>query len=57
MFNDITQEQFYFDTGIHISRIEQGKSNLTIYTLYRICFYFKVNLSDFFSNIEQISKS
>ncbi|WP_396151913.1 helix-turn-helix domain-containing protein [Flavobacterium sp.] len=55
MLNNISQEKFYFDTGIHISRIEQGKSNPTIYTLYRICSYFNVTLSDFFKNIEEVN--
>ena len=45
---NITLEVFYFDTGIHLARIEQGKQNITISTLSKICEYFEVSLSDFF---------
>jgi len=47
----ITQEVFFFDTGIHIARIESGKANITITTLKKICDYFEISLSDFFSDI------
>jgi transcriptional regulator with XRE-family HTH domain len=50
--NNITLEVFYFDTGIHLARIEQGKTNITISTLKRICDYFDLNLVDFFKNLE-----
>lgn len=42
----------YFDTGIHLSRIEQGKTNITVATLFRICSYFNLTLADFFDDIE-----
>ncbi|WP_394759990.1 helix-turn-helix domain-containing protein [Flavobacterium sp.] len=48
----ITLEVFYFDTGIHLARIEQGKQNITISTLSKICEYFEISLSDFFALIE-----
>lgn len=47
----ISQETFYIDTDIHIGRIETGKSNITVSTLYDICKYFGVSLSDFFKDI------
>ncbi|MVO10394.1 helix-turn-helix domain-containing protein [Flavobacterium sp. TP390] len=50
--NNVTLETFYFDTGIHLARIEQGKTNITISTLSKICNYFKISLSDFFKEIE-----
>lgn len=50
---NITLEVFYFDTGIHLARIEQGKQNITISTLQKICEYFEMNLSDFFKLVEQ----
>jgi len=50
---NITLEAFYFDTGIHLARIEQGKQNITIATLSRICDYFEMNLSDFFLLVEK----
>ncbi len=50
--NNVTLETFYFDTGIHLARIEQGKTNITISTLSKICSYFNITLSDFFKEIE-----
>lgn len=50
---NITLEVFYFDTGIHLARIEQGKQNITIATLFKICDYFEISLSDFFILVEQ----
>ncbi|WP_394758029.1 helix-turn-helix domain-containing protein, partial [Flavobacterium sp.] len=49
---NITLEAFYFDTGIHLARIEQGKQNITISTLSKICEYFEISLSDFFKLVE-----
>lgn len=49
----ITLENFYFDTGIHIARIEQGKTNITVSTLSKICEYLNISLSDFFLKIEK----
>jgi transcriptional regulator with XRE-family HTH domain len=43
----ITLEQFYYDTGIHLSRIESSKVNVSISTLNAICKYFKISLSEF----------
>ena len=53
---NITLEIFHFDTGIHLARIEQGKTNITISTLSKICDYFEISLSEFFLIIEE-SKS
>ncbi|MCF6348830.1 MAG: helix-turn-helix domain-containing protein [Flavobacteriaceae bacterium] len=36
----ITLDDFYVDTGIHLARIEQGKTNISISTLSSICNYF-----------------
>ena len=52
---NITLEVFYFDTGIHLARIEQGKSNITISTLSKICNYFDISLLDFFKYHESIN--
>jgi transcriptional regulator with XRE-family HTH domain len=52
----ITLEVFYFDTGIHLARIEQGKTNISISTLSKICRYFKIEMSDFFKNMENMKK-
>ena len=48
----ITLETFYFDTGIHLARIEQGKTNITVSTLSKICNYFEISLVGFFQIFE-----
>lgn len=52
----ITLEVFYFDTGIHLARIEQGKQNITVATLLKICDYFGIKLSDFFLLVEDFKQ-
>jgi transcriptional regulator with XRE-family HTH domain len=54
--NNVTLEVFYFDTGIHLARIEQGKTNITVSTLAKICKYFEISLVDFFEKIENNTK-
>lgn len=51
---NITLETFYFDTGIHLARVEQGKTNITISTLAQICRYLNISLKDFFTLVEQL---
>jgi len=50
----VTLEAFYFDTGIHLARIEQGETNITVSTLAQICRYFNTSLKDFFALVEQL---
>ena len=47
----LTQEQFYNDTNIHIGRIESLNVNISISTLSMICNYFGITLSEFFRGI------
>jgi transcriptional regulator with XRE-family HTH domain len=54
---NVTLEIFYFDTGIHIARIEQGKTNITVSTLSKICDYFDITLVDFFTLLENMKIS
>ncbi len=54
--NNITLEAFYIDTGIHLARIEQGKTNITVSTLSQICEYFDISLKDFFALVEELKK-
>lgn len=49
--NNLTQEDVYNDTNIHIGRIESGKSNVTVSTLYALCKYFNITIQHFFCNI------
>ncbi len=44
----VSQQNAYNDTGIHFARIEQGKRDVSYYTLVKICAYFKITLIDFF---------
>lgn len=53
---NVTLEVFYFDTGIHLARIEQGNQNITISTLSEICNYFSISLSDFFLMVEKMDE-
>ena len=48
----VTLENFYFETGIHLARIEQGKTNISVSTLSKICNYFNLSLGDFFKLVE-----
>jgi transcriptional regulator with XRE-family HTH domain len=48
---NLTQEDFYNDTGIHISRVETGRVNITLSTLKTILDYYQVPLSEFFQSI------
>ncbi|WP_366521556.1 helix-turn-helix transcriptional regulator [uncultured Alistipes sp.] len=48
----LSQIDVYIDTDIHIGRIEQGKTNITVTTLSDICDYYKISLEDFFHCIK-----
>lgn len=52
--SEITLDDFYVDTGIHLARIEQGKTNITVSTLKVICDYFNVSLVEFFTLLEDV---
>jgi transcriptional regulator with XRE-family HTH domain len=49
----LTQEDVYNDTSIHLARIETGKINMSISTLKCLCEYFEISLSDFFKEITE----
>ncbi len=46
----VTQEEALNDTGIQFARIEQGKRDISYFTLYRICEYFEISLKEFFDD-------
>ena len=48
----LTQEDFYLETGIHVGRIEAGKSNPSIITMSEICRFFNISLAQFFKRVE-----
>lgn len=49
---NLTQEDFYNDTGINIGRIECIKRDFSMSTLESICKYLKISIPDFFKEIE-----
>jgi transcriptional regulator with XRE-family HTH domain len=52
--HDLTQEEVYNDTNIHVGRIETAKANLTVSTLSALCNYFKLSLSEFHKKVENL---
>lgn len=52
--NNVTLETFFFDTGIHLARIEQGNTNITVSTLSQICRYFNLSLKEFFIFLDEL---
>jgi transcriptional regulator with XRE-family HTH domain len=44
----VSQQNAYNDTGIHFARIEQGKRDVSYFTLLKICTYFRITLTEFF---------
>jgi transcriptional regulator with XRE-family HTH domain len=52
--NNLTQGDVYYDTAIHIGRIEAYKVNLSISTLSELCDYFEISLTDFFKKVESV---
>jgi transcriptional regulator with XRE-family HTH domain len=50
----LTQEQVYDETKIHIGRIETAKTNLTVSTLALLCTYFEIDLPAFFQFDEPV---
>lgn len=51
---NMTQEDVYNDTNIHIGRIETAHANLSVSTLSALCKYFKVKISEFHLKVESL---
>jgi len=51
---ELTQEDVYNDTNIHIGRIETARANLSVSTLSALCKYFKIPLSQFHKRVEDL---
>jgi len=43
---NVTLEEFYHDTGIHLARIEASAGNVTLSTLNKICKHLEIKLED-----------
>ncbi len=51
---ELSQEDVYNDTNIHIGRIETARANLTVSTLSTLCKYFHITLSEFHKKVESL---
>ena len=51
---ELSQEEVYNETNIHIGRIETAKANLSVSTLSALCKFFKVSLSEFHKRVESL---
>jgi len=51
---ELTQEDVYNDTNIHVGRIETAKANVSVSTLSTLCKYFKISLSEFHKKVEEV---
>ena len=51
---DLSQEDVYNDTNIHIGRIETANANISVSTLSALCKYFKISLSAFHTKVETL---
>ncbi|TMU57373.1 helix-turn-helix domain-containing protein [Flagellimonas algicola] len=47
---DVTQEEALHDTGIQFSRIEQGKRDVQLSTILKLCHYFEISMAEFFDD-------
>ncbi|WP_435624303.1 helix-turn-helix domain-containing protein [Flagellimonas sp.] len=47
----VTQEEALNDTGIQFSRIEQGKRDVQLSTVQKLCHYFDISMTEFFNEI------
>lgn len=53
---ELTQQMVKDDTGIHIGRIETTKHDPSSSTIFELCKYFKIPLSEFYQRLEEIDK-
>lgn len=51
---NVSQEEVYNDTNIHVGRIETANANPTISTLAALCKYFDLTLSEFLKRVEKL---
>ena len=49
----LKQKDMYFDTGIHIVRIEAGNFDITLSTLKKITNYYSTDLTTLFKKIKE----
>ena len=49
----VSQHDVYYETGVHIARIENGKSNPSVSTLSVLLKYFRIKASEFYLKVEK----
>ena len=49
----VSQHDVYFETNVHIARIENRKINPSVSTLAVLLKYFKIRMSEFYVMVEQ----
>jgi transcriptional regulator with XRE-family HTH domain len=48
---ELTQQEVYNDTGVHIGRLEAQRANMTLRTLVVLCRYYHVSLAELFQGL------
>ena len=51
---NLTMQEVYDLTGVHVSRIESGRRNVALLTVAILCRYYHVELGSIVSNMEQL---
>ena len=49
----MTQLELYHETNLKISRVESGKTNISLNTISVLCNYFGLSLGEFFTLLEK----
>lgn len=44
----LAQREVFYDTGIHIGRIEIRERTISVHTLKRLCYYYNITMKEFF---------
>lgn len=51
--HNLSQEELYNDTEVHVARIETSRVNISVSTLSKLCEYFGITLEQFFAGIKE----
>ncbi|TRZ42481.1 helix-turn-helix domain-containing protein [Robertkochia solimangrovi] len=54
---ELSQQMVKDDTGIHIGRIETTNHDPSTSTIFELCKYFKIPLSEFYRRVEDINSN
>jgi transcriptional regulator with XRE-family HTH domain len=53
----LTLQEVYDLTGIHVGRLEANRANMTVLTLLTLCRYYKVRPADLLLGLEELPDS